>query len=77
MLALMQGESPDRRRRYDERMKERGHVKRTYWLPEELADDLRDILRMSVDDAQPLRAVAVRAMIGVAAKVARGEGDLE
>lgn len=75
MLALMAGESPDRRQRYDERMREAGHVKRTYWLPADLADDLRDALRCLSDRNGSPHSVIIEGIIRSAAAVARGECD--
>lgn len=48
----MDGDPPpeDRRKAYDRRMREGGNVKVTLWVPADVSDDLRDALRVLLDD---------------------------
>jgi hypothetical protein len=76
MLALMAGENVDRRRRYDDRMKQAGNVKRTYYVPADLADDMREVVRVLADPEHP-KSEAVRNMINVLVVTLRFGGHMD
>lgn len=61
MLALMGGESVDRRERYEKRMRDDGMVKLTVWADPATADYMR-ALASAVRSADPLVQSASRSM---------------
>lgn len=56
LLAAMDGDPPpeDRRKVYDRRMRDGGNVKVTLWVPADVSDDVRDALRLLLDETAPV-----------------------